>query len=313
MIPPGALDLLLPDPGGPGLAFRWATVMQTSPLRVRLDGEDAALPITPDTLLSPAALSVGTRVRVEVAHRRIVVHGAAGSGALARAVNLGANRNLDTVTEPGHYYQGTYTQASVALNYPEAVAGLLEVIGEPSLMLTQRYTRRRPDSPGHPTGPIWQRSFYSTTGWTEWALVFYDAGIPSYVLLSPSDLSQTFATATQANISGWTVRELFGSDITIEGAAIRIQRTGLYAINASLGWAANISGERRTHIARGGSTFVRGIVRPATSGFITSHASLTLLVTAGQYLSIAGYQNSGGNLSLTGSNYDSYATVSRLM
>lgn len=59
--------------------FTWATVTQVAPLRIRLDGDAAALLLTPDTLVDPAALAVSSRVRVELADRRVIVHGLAGA------------------------------------------------------------------------------------------------------------------------------------------------------------------------------------------------------------------------------------------
>jgi hypothetical protein len=64
--------------------WSWATVTDDSPLRVQLDGEDAALDVTPDTLVSP--LSVDDRVWVQLVtndnptrrFRRLVVHGRGG-------------------------------------------------------------------------------------------------------------------------------------------------------------------------------------------------------------------------------------------
>lgn len=53
--------------------FRWATVTQASPLRVRLDRDTAALPLTPETLV--AGLAVNDRVRCEIAGGRVIIHG----------------------------------------------------------------------------------------------------------------------------------------------------------------------------------------------------------------------------------------------
>lgn len=55
------LDLLLPDEGMPD-AHRWATVTDDSPLRIKLDGDSVALPVTPDTLV--ASLAIDDRVLV---------------------------------------------------------------------------------------------------------------------------------------------------------------------------------------------------------------------------------------------------------
>lgn len=58
--------------------FVWGSVTAISPLRVRLDGDTAALPFTPDSLIDPRRFAVGNRVRCELSGRRLVIHGAAG-------------------------------------------------------------------------------------------------------------------------------------------------------------------------------------------------------------------------------------------
>lgn len=54
---------------------RWATVTNTSPLRILYDGESAALGITPPTLVS--GLAVGDRVLVAWQKGQIVILGKA--------------------------------------------------------------------------------------------------------------------------------------------------------------------------------------------------------------------------------------------
>ena len=68
------LDQLLPGPAERGDSWRWATVTQVSPLRVRFDGEAAPLNITPDTL---TVVTVADRVWCQLVGRRVVVHGVA--------------------------------------------------------------------------------------------------------------------------------------------------------------------------------------------------------------------------------------------
>lgn len=55
--------------------FKWATVAAVAPVRVRLDGDTLPLPVTPDSLIDPASLTVGDRVRCEMAGRRLIIHG----------------------------------------------------------------------------------------------------------------------------------------------------------------------------------------------------------------------------------------------
>lgn len=62
-------------------SFKWGTLTAVNPLAVKLDGDSAALALIPDSLIDPSTLSVGTRVRVELSLRKVVIHGAAnGSG-----------------------------------------------------------------------------------------------------------------------------------------------------------------------------------------------------------------------------------------
>lgn len=56
----------------------WATVTAIAPLRIQLDGDTAALPFTPDSLVDPGVLAVSDRVRCELGGRRVVVVGRAG-------------------------------------------------------------------------------------------------------------------------------------------------------------------------------------------------------------------------------------------
>lgn len=56
----------------------WATVTQLSPLRVRFDGEAAAVDATVDTLVDPVGLIVGSRVWVQIFGNSMVIVGVAG-------------------------------------------------------------------------------------------------------------------------------------------------------------------------------------------------------------------------------------------
>lgn len=64
-------------------SFKWGVITALSPLAVKLDGDSAALALIPDSLVDPSTLSVGSRVRVELSLRRVVIHGVANAaGAL---------------------------------------------------------------------------------------------------------------------------------------------------------------------------------------------------------------------------------------
>lgn len=71
------LNFLIEDSKDPRRdGWYWATVTQAEPLRIRLDNEPLALPYTPESLISYAA--VGDRVRVVIVDRQPTVVGRSG-------------------------------------------------------------------------------------------------------------------------------------------------------------------------------------------------------------------------------------------
>jgi microcystin-dependent protein len=72
------LDMLIPEKKPEGDRWTWATVTDGVPLRIRLDGESAALDIEPENLVG--SLSPGDRVWVQVSGRRVIVTGQSDGG-----------------------------------------------------------------------------------------------------------------------------------------------------------------------------------------------------------------------------------------
>lgn len=91
--------------------WSWATVTDDSPLRVKLDGEASALPITPDTLVT--GLAVNDRVWVQLVtntsparqYRRVLVLGRAG----------GTPFDIDNVYPVGAIYMSTSSTSPATL------------------------------------------------------------------------------------------------------------------------------------------------------------------------------------------------------
>lgn len=75
-------------------SFKWATVTALSPLRIKLDGDTAALLLTPDSLIDPAGLLVNDRVRVELTERKVVIHGKSIGSRMTLGRNLIRNAQL---------------------------------------------------------------------------------------------------------------------------------------------------------------------------------------------------------------------------
>lgn len=68
-----AFDELLPEPAGTTTGYRWATVTQLAPIRIRLDGDTLPVESTPDAL---CPLQVGDRVWVQFHGRAMIILGA---------------------------------------------------------------------------------------------------------------------------------------------------------------------------------------------------------------------------------------------
>lgn len=88
--------------------FVWATVTSVGPLRVKIDGDSAALPFVPDSLIDPLELAVGTRVRCELSARQLVILGKSGGGVpdrlkIAQGYLTPTNTDANTVTSTGFY------------------------------------------------------------------------------------------------------------------------------------------------------------------------------------------------------------------
>jgi hypothetical protein len=71
------LDLLIPGDDKPHDRWRWATITDASPLRLRFDGDTTEIDVT-DTLVDPLSLVVSDRVWCQVFGRRIIVLGKGG-------------------------------------------------------------------------------------------------------------------------------------------------------------------------------------------------------------------------------------------
>lgn len=65
----------------PTSSWRWATVTSVGPIRIRFDGDSAALAVTPEWIVAGVSPSVGLRVWTQTFGRRVLVVGAGGPGA----------------------------------------------------------------------------------------------------------------------------------------------------------------------------------------------------------------------------------------
>lgn len=112
------LNFLIEDSKDPRRdGWYWATVTQADPLRIRLDNEPLALPYTPESLISYAA--VGDRVRVVIVDRQPTIVGNTNNGdtdwlpipAIGDFTSAGSVRRIGGIL----YFRGTLN-GSLAAN-----------------------------------------------------------------------------------------------------------------------------------------------------------------------------------------------------
>jgi len=87
-----------------------------------------------------------------------------------QAVGIGANQNLNNFKTPGIYYQAANANSSLALNYPEALAGTLLVYKNAGI--TQEYRV-------YNSSRIYTRSQYMDGTWTPWAKQYNSLNKPN--------------------------------------------------------------------------------------------------------------------------------------
>lgn len=186
-----------------------------------------------------------------------VVAGGGGSGP-SPAAELGAGVNLNTVTVAGIYTQSQSAETSLALNYPVALAGMLEVFdnagnaSNPNTFFWQRYTPYRTSS-GSGQTQIWERRFYNAA-WSQWQLVnpigghlnFGSVGANSSVSLAVS-FGLTFPEIPVVVISPYTstphARNAGVVSITTTGFTAYFGNWGSQSVTGQAAWHAFVASD----------------------------------------------------------------------
>ena len=149
-------------------SLRWAQVHTLSPLRIKFPGE-APLPYTPTLLVSADTLGATSRLLVAEWGGQGVVVGISGGQPVGA---IGAGADLNTYITYGTWTQGNNSAAASGFNYPQPMAGMLEVVPhDAGAMVWQRYTTYRHTAlvGTEPWGPrVYVRAFYAGT-WSPWS------------------------------------------------------------------------------------------------------------------------------------------------
>ncbi|MGO2258565.1 MAG: tail fiber protein [Hafnia alvei] len=151
-----------------------------------------------------------------------------------QAVGLGANQNLNNLKIPGIYYQSLNANASLALNYPEALAGSLLIYK--SAGITQVYRV-------YNSSRIYSRSQYGDEDWTPWAKEYNSLNKPTASdidAVSISDIVQASGASKSKVMSQDACTRLFAdsASYSIAGSEPQIKvPSGSYLFLSTGGYA----------------------------------------------------------------------------
>jgi hypothetical protein len=111
----------------------------------------------------------------------------------------------------------------------------------------------------------------------------------------------TLATATLTSISfnseKWDTDAFHDNTTNNSRITIPAGKAGKYLINGKINYDSNSTGVRQAYIRKNGSTTLSYVVYPPVTSNVTTCVVVGLEdLSVGDYIELAGYQNSGGNL-----------------
>lgn len=145
-------ELLIKPTPKPMDTYRFGTVTSTTPLLVRLDGDDDPLAASPVAL---ASVVTADRVWVQLHGKQLIVQ-----GSVTPPPEIVGAQNLNDYVKPGDFYQDKSADAATANNYPSGIAGHLEVKRSQGGYIYQWYW-------AYNASNAWTRSRYNGT-WYAW-------------------------------------------------------------------------------------------------------------------------------------------------
>jgi hypothetical protein len=104
-------------------------------------------------------------------------------------------------------------------------------------------------------------------------------------------------SSTQINL-GTVVRDDGGFTGTANALTVPAGKDGWYIITGSIFWPSNATGVRNAELFIGGAAqSPRAVTQSSSSAFASEIASQVIYLAAGQVVTLAGFQNSGGSIS----------------
>lgn len=209
------LDVLLTPPAQPvaGLVTRWGTVTATGPLRVKLDGDDTALPVTPASLV--ADLKVNDRVWCVLSGRQLTVAGVYGGQPLA-PIPRGSLWTTSTSLTSGTWGQIAFTNSYLNGGMTYSGGGLkVPTDGWYSISVSAQIG----DTGWGVIGDLFEIRAYSPTGGPT-----ATAGGPYGPYTRQSATNEGFLTANSIVVAQANIYRTGG--VTLEDASLAVTRLG---------------------------------------------------------------------------------------
>ena len=195
-----------------------------------------------------------TLIRLNLVERRLARGTTGGAADLPNRLGgadgditaIPAGTDLNTVTATGWYIQNVSANATLALNYPVARAGHLEVsgglFGTGADLIFQTYTEYAPVAPST-VARQWRRTHYNGT-WTAWTLVGGVGNIlPAAVRYAPGTQHTVAATSWGTMLPGTVAQSITVSQPT-------------WVMVTFGAWLQASAGETRAGVSLGGATVV---------------------------------------------------------
>jgi hypothetical protein len=218
------------------------------------------------------------------------------------AIELGADVNLDTMTYTGLFSQSNSAEATVALNYPVSVAGMLEVVQSTlnTTMIWQRY------SVYGSANEVWTRTTHNGT-WYPWKKL---GGGSEAVVGFKAWTITTYSLATSGynKVANYSA-ELFDTNNAFNPTTgnFVVPTSGYWALIGTLPFSSSSTGRRFLQFEQGtaaaGNSANVVLLRQELSGAYATPVIYTeVSLTAGQTIFMDAYQTSGAAMSCPAQN-----------
>lgn len=238
--------ILLGGPKEKPSSWSWATVTQASPLRVRLDGDAAALLVTPEVLQAGLTFTVGQRVWVQLNNRRVVVHAATTE---AHVPGTATFDQLDSSALPSDYSAGIRVgNTGNDSGWPETYASVYVFHANNGARVVQMVVKSAASATAPTTINV--RSSSSSNAWGPWQLIGggdpngdwadittfgsgYSSQSSTYTIQYVRDGNWVHLRGLLAKSTNWAASTTYASVITIPNH-FRIDETDMFVAATSV-------------------------------------------------------------------------------